>query len=63
MMNTFGIRSVPPCSDCYEDGQCSMNCGPVAVARTEATLKQYVQDVRDAREKKAAAIFNEGLWP
>lgn len=24
----FGIRSVPPCGDCYEDGHCSMNCGP-----------------------------------
>lgn len=24
----FGIRSIPPCSDCWEDGQCSMNCGP-----------------------------------
>lgn len=24
----FGIRSVPPCADCWEDGQCSMNCGP-----------------------------------
>ena len=24
----FGIRSVPPCSDCWENGQCSMNCGP-----------------------------------
>jgi hypothetical protein len=24
----FGIRSVPPCPDCWEDGQCSMNCGP-----------------------------------
>lgn len=24
----FGIRSVPPCSDCV-DGYCTMNCGPV----------------------------------
>lgn len=24
----FGIRSIPPCSDCWEDGHCSMNCGP-----------------------------------
>lgn len=24
----FGIRSVPPCGDCYDDGHCSMNCGP-----------------------------------
>lgn len=24
----FGFRSVPPCSDCWDDGQCSMNCGP-----------------------------------
>ena len=24
----FGIRSVPPCDDCWEDGVCSMNCGP-----------------------------------
>lgn len=23
----FGIRSVPPCEDCWEDGHCSMNCG------------------------------------
>lgn len=23
----FGIRSIPPCGDCYEDGHCSMNCG------------------------------------
>lgn len=24
----FGIRSLPPCGDCYDDGHCSMNCGP-----------------------------------
>ena len=24
----FGIRSVPPCSDCDECGHCTMNCGP-----------------------------------
>lgn len=24
----FGIRSVPPCEDCWENGHCSMNCGP-----------------------------------
>lgn len=32
-MNTmpgFGARSVPPCGDCYDDGHCSMNCGPAA---------------------------------
>lgn len=23
----FGVRSVPPCSDCSGD-QCTMNCGP-----------------------------------
>ena len=27
-LDCFGIRSIPPCSDCWEDGQCSMNCGP-----------------------------------
>lgn len=24
----FGIRSVPPCGDCDEDGHCTMNCSP-----------------------------------
>ena len=24
----FGIRSNPPCGDCWPDGHCSMNCGP-----------------------------------
>lgn len=24
----FGIRSVPPCGDCWPDGHCAMNCGP-----------------------------------
>ncbi len=24
----FGIRAVPPCGDCHEDGHCSMNCSP-----------------------------------
>lgn len=28
MLYRFGLRSVPPCPDCWEDGQCSMNCGP-----------------------------------
>lgn len=27
-MPDFGVRSVPPCGDCYDDGHCSMNCGP-----------------------------------
>lgn len=27
-MPEFGVRSVPPCGDCYDDGHCSMNCGP-----------------------------------
>jgi len=27
-LHGFGIRSVPPCGDCYDDGICSMNCGP-----------------------------------
>ncbi len=31
-LDRFGIRSVPPCSDCWEDGQCSMNCGPCVPA-------------------------------
>jgi hypothetical protein len=26
--DSFGIRQIPSCGDCYEDGQCSMNCGP-----------------------------------
>jgi hypothetical protein len=25
----FGIRRVPPCPDCWDDGECSMNCGPM----------------------------------
>lgn len=25
-LDDFGIRSMPPCGDCYEDGHCSMNC-------------------------------------
>lgn len=35
-MNTmpdFGVRSVPPCGDCYDDdGHCSMNCGRRVIA-------------------------------
>ena len=25
---SFGIRREPPCGDCWDDGECSMNCGP-----------------------------------
>lgn len=31
-MESFGVRSVPPCGDCHPDGHCSMNCGPKIVA-------------------------------
>lgn len=24
----FGIRRIPPCKDCWDDGHCSMNCAP-----------------------------------
>ena len=27
-MEAFGIRSIPPCGDCDNDGECTMNCGP-----------------------------------
>jgi hypothetical protein len=27
-LDSFGVRSMPPCADCYDDGHCSMNCGP-----------------------------------
>lgn len=42
---------------------CSMNCGPKLELVTPATIKRDAPDRREAREKKAAAIFNEGLWP
>lgn len=43
----FGIRREVPCSDCWPDGHCSMNCGPaiqiivpgVEVARVEPGWK------------------------
>ena len=28
VLDSFGIRSVPPCGDCHDDGTCAMNCGP-----------------------------------
>lgn len=27
-LESFGIRSVPPCRDCHDDGTCAMNCSP-----------------------------------
>lgn len=38
MLDRFGIRSVPPCRDCWEDGQCSMNCGPKVNSATVKPL-------------------------
>lgn len=41
----FGIRSVPPCEDCWENGQCSMNCGPAAPA--ELFISQWLIDKKE----------------
>lgn len=42
----FGIRSVPPCGDCYDDGHCSMNCG----AASPAIKDGEYHIVRDSRQ-------------
>ena len=58
MNYSFGIRSVPPCSDCWEDGQCSMNCskpgaaaqivgGSAGGGKTARMMNQAISAARD----------------
>lgn len=41
-MYDFGIRTVPPCGDCYDDGHCSMNCGPKVLRLESLPLAEKV---------------------
>lgn len=53
MVDCFGIRSVPPCADCWEDGQCSMNCGPrVDPTGSAATRPVIVPQHAPSRQSK-----------
>lgn len=38
-MKSMGIRSIPPCGDCDEDGTCNMNCGPVLERELHENVK------------------------
>ena len=49
MNYSFGIRSVPPCSDCWEDGQCSMNCGPSVPAIPHPAQAKAMADPRPVK--------------
>jgi len=57
----FGIRSVPPCDDCDENGHCTMNCSPPSFGKAlDATVDQVLQhkpkattDAQKKRKRKA----------
>lgn len=71
----FGVRSVPPCEDCWENGHCSMNCGPAAKpiiqiseeekvsknARLRASVAKSLEKI--AREMRNVAPIIEKLQP
>lgn len=42
---SFGYRSVPPCSDCHDDGSCAMNCGPRIESLPRQTAKAFSEIV------------------
>lgn len=46
----FGVRSVPPCIDCW-DGHCTMNCGP--------TLAESKQEIKNGVKSKFASFTAE----
>jgi hypothetical protein len=68
----FGIRRVPPCSDCWENGQCSMNCGPRVETTDEPNLhapdRRYAADCRrqsmieDVARALCDACYGDGAW-
>lgn len=43
----FGVRSVPPCGDCDEDGQCLMNCGPVGEPMPRPKVNNELRNIED----------------
>jgi hypothetical protein len=42
----FGIRSNPPCGDCWENGHCSMNCGPAVPPAGHPKQREAIADRR-----------------
>ena len=50
----FGIRREPPCSDCWPDGQCSMNCGPAVKVEYPDRPRPSPALVRKVRARKEA---------
>jgi hypothetical protein len=60
----FGIRSIPPCGDCWEDGTCSMNCGPASLPKALGAAAETVLHHRPkpktaparARKRRAASL-------
>lgn len=49
----FGIRSVPPCEDCWEDGHCSMNCGPAVKTDYSNKKEKKVSEIAQKRPSVA----------
>lgn len=39
---SFGVRSIPPCGDCHDDGTCSMNCSPATFPKAVAAAADVV---------------------
>lgn len=60
----FGVRSIPPCSDCDENGHCRMNCGPSVKPVNEnapiltSTLLQKIGNTDRAK----AAVGKKSRW-
>ena len=52
----FGIRSIPPCSDCWEDGHCSMNCGPAAKSIIQISEEEKVSKNAKIRASVAKSL-------
>ena len=55
----FGIRRVPPCSDCWENGQCSMNCGP-AVRSEDGRLDASQDAIRVGNRRRSGVRRSDG---
>lgn len=59
-MHDFGIRLVPPCSDCYEDGHCSMNCSaPNALWRAMDQHQAKIEEINESLPRQTAKARSE----
>jgi hypothetical protein len=53
-IHSFGIRSIPPCGDCHDDGTCSMNCSPASFPKAIAAATDAVLAYRPKPKSEPA---------